>query len=224
MRDVQPDIGNRGRFLKREGLREGFLRPRGKYRYAMLPWSLPRQVVGRTAERGGSLVHRALEETVQLDSSPETPGLDGPDRHRQAGYPRDQRRGRTRPRWIGPGGHLHRSGVLRPHARTVGRARAFRPQGGGQAGICKTGGHHTVEDVGICLGSALAEAVGDKRGITRYGSMLTPMDESLVLVALDLSGRPVLRLRRAGRWARASRGSTRAWSRSSSGRWSITRA
>jgi imidazoleglycerol-phosphate dehydratase len=57
-------------------------------------------------------------------------------------------------------------------------------------GDLKTGGHHTVEDVGICLGTALAEAVGDKRGISRYGSMLTPMDESLVLVALDLSGRP----------------------------------
>jgi imidazoleglycerol-phosphate dehydratase len=50
--------------------------------------------------------------------------------------------------------------------------------------------HHTVEDVGICLGTAIAEAVGDKRGINRYGSMLVPMDESLVLVALDLSGRP----------------------------------
>ncbi len=57
-------------------------------------------------------------------------------------------------------------------------------------GDLQTGGHHTVEDVGICLGAALAKAVGDKRGISRYGSMLTPMDESLVLVALDLSGRP----------------------------------
>ncbi len=57
-------------------------------------------------------------------------------------------------------------------------------------GDLQTGGHHTVEDVGICLGSALAEAFGDKRGINRYGSMLVPMDESLVLVALDLSGRP----------------------------------
>jgi imidazoleglycerol-phosphate dehydratase len=57
-------------------------------------------------------------------------------------------------------------------------------------GDLQTGGHHTVEDVGICLGSALAQAIGDKRGINRYGSMLTPMDESLVLVALDLSGRP----------------------------------
>jgi imidazoleglycerol-phosphate dehydratase len=60
------------------------------------------------------------------------------------------------------------------------------------SGDLHTGGHHTVEDVGICLGSALAEAAGDKRGINRYGSMLTPMDEALVLVALDLSGRPYL--------------------------------
>jgi imidazoleglycerol-phosphate dehydratase len=57
-------------------------------------------------------------------------------------------------------------------------------------GDLKTGGHHTVEDVGICLGTALLEALGEKRGINRYGSMLVPMDESLVLVALDLSGRP----------------------------------
>ena len=50
-------------------------------------------------------------------------------------------------------------------------------------------GHHTVEDVGICLGAAFREALGDKRGITRYGSFLLPMDEALVLTALDISGR-----------------------------------
>lgn len=57
-------------------------------------------------------------------------------------------------------------------------------------GDLHTGGHHTVEDIGICLGLALAKAVGDKKGVNRYGSMLVPMDESLVMVALDLSGRP----------------------------------
>ena len=50
-------------------------------------------------------------------------------------------------------------------------------------------GHHTVEDVGICLGKAFAEALGDKRGISRYGQFLLPMDETLVLCACDLSGR-----------------------------------
>ncbi|MEM6744437.1 MAG: imidazoleglycerol-phosphate dehydratase HisB [Pseudomonadota bacterium] len=52
--------------------------------------------------------------------------------------------------------------------------------------------HHTVEDVGIALGQALAEAVGDKRGIRRYGSSLLPMDEALARAALDFSGRPFL--------------------------------
>jgi imidazoleglycerol-phosphate dehydratase len=52
--------------------------------------------------------------------------------------------------------------------------------------------HHTVEDVGIALGQALREAVGDKRGIRRYGSCLLPMDDTLVRAALDLSGRPYL--------------------------------
>lgn len=52
--------------------------------------------------------------------------------------------------------------------------------------------HHTVEDVGIVLGAALTEAVGDKRGIRRYGACLLPMDDTLVRAALDLSGRPFL--------------------------------
>ncbi|WP_281823682.1 imidazoleglycerol-phosphate dehydratase HisB [Jannaschia rubra] len=52
--------------------------------------------------------------------------------------------------------------------------------------------HHTVEDVGIALGQALNEAMGDKRGIRRYGACLLPMDDALVRAALDLSGRPWL--------------------------------
>ena len=52
--------------------------------------------------------------------------------------------------------------------------------------------HHTVEDIGISLGKAFAEALGDKRGITRYGSFLLPMDESLILTAVDISGRSCL--------------------------------
>jgi len=53
--------------------------------------------------------------------------------------------------------------------------------------------HHSVEDIGIVLGNAIAQALSDKRGIKRYGSMLLPMDEALVLCALDLSGRSCLR-------------------------------
>ncbi len=49
--------------------------------------------------------------------------------------------------------------------------------------------HHTTEDIGICLGQAFAKALGDKRGITRYGHLVLPMEETLVTVAVDLSGR-----------------------------------
>ena len=52
--------------------------------------------------------------------------------------------------------------------------------------------HHTVEDVGICLGQAFARALGEKRGITRYGNFLLPMDEALILSAVDISGRSYL--------------------------------
>lgn len=53
-------------------------------------------------------------------------------------------------------------------------------------------GHHTTEDTGIALGEAVAKALGDRRGITRYGDALIPMDETLTRVALDISGRPYL--------------------------------
>ncbi len=52
--------------------------------------------------------------------------------------------------------------------------------------------HHTTEDIGIALGEAFAEALGDKRGITRYGSTVLPMDETLILSAVDISGRSYL--------------------------------
>ena len=54
--------------------------------------------------------------------------------------------------------------------------------------------HHSVEDIGICMGDALAQALGDCRGITRYADCFLPMDESLVLVAVDISGRGSLTL------------------------------
>ena len=52
--------------------------------------------------------------------------------------------------------------------------------------------HHSAEDIGICLGQAFSEALGDKRGITRYGSFLLPMDEALIQTAVDISGRAYL--------------------------------
>ena len=57
-------------------------------------------------------------------------------------------------------------------------------------GDLETGAHHTVEDVGIVLGQALDEALGDRAGIRRYGSALVPMDEALAEAAIDISGRP----------------------------------
>ncbi len=60
------------------------------------------------------------------------------------------------------------------------------------AGDLHVDAHHTVEDVGICYGKALAQALGDKAGVRRYGSATLPMDETLVTAALDLSGRPLL--------------------------------
>jgi imidazoleglycerol-phosphate dehydratase len=59
-------------------------------------------------------------------------------------------------------------------------------------GDLETGAHHTTEDVGICLGQALDQALADRAGIRRYGSATVPMDEALAACAIDISGRPLL--------------------------------
>lgn len=59
-------------------------------------------------------------------------------------------------------------------------------------GDIQVDGHHSVEDIGICLGKAFAEALGDMKGIKRYADKIIPMDESLILTAVDISGRPHL--------------------------------
>ena len=62
-------------------------------------------------------------------------------------------------------------------------------------GDLETGAHHTVEDVGIAIGQALDEALGDRAGISRYGSATVPMDEALATCAIDVSGRPLCLVR-----------------------------
>jgi imidazoleglycerol-phosphate dehydratase len=132
---------------------------------------------------------RTMEDIVQPDGSPQSPGSGS----RVALIERETRETKVAVRLAldgtgqatvstGLGFFDHMLELLAGHGLFDLRVEA--------AGDLHTGGHHTVEDIGICLGSALAQTLGDKRGITRYGSMLLPMDESLVLVALDLSGRP----------------------------------
>ena len=87
---------------------------------------------------------------------------------------------------------VDRHPVLRPHARAARQARRLRPARSTATGDLEVDLHHTVEDVGIVLGTALKEALGDKAGVRRFAYALVPLDEALVQVALDLSGRPFL--------------------------------
>ena len=73
-------------------------------------------------------------------------------------------------------------------------------------GDLETGAHHTVEDVGICLGQALDSALGDRAGITRYGQATVPMDESRASCAIDISGRGLCAFE--GSWRRGRSGTS----------------
>ena len=86
----------------------------------------------------------------------------------------------------------HRNRLPRPHADGPGPPRACSTSRSRAEGDLHIDYHHTTEDVGIVLGQALAQAVGDKRGIRRYGQAAVPMDEALVEAAVDISGRPFL--------------------------------
>ena len=92
---------------------------------------------------------------------------------------RRRRRGRTR----------HRRRLLRSHAGPVRAPRPDAISNVSATGDLQTGAHHTVEDVGICIGQALDRALGDRAGISRYGQATVPMDESRASCAIDISGR-----------------------------------
>ena len=98
------------------------------------------------------------------------------------------RLGHRRP---GTGGSRHRAAVFRPHDLPARPPRRLRPSLSA-TGDLAVDAHHTVEDVGIVLGEALHEALGDKAGVRRFASIAVPLDEALIEVALDLSGRPFL--------------------------------
>ena len=85
---------------------------------------------------------------------------------------------------------LDRRRLPRPHARPARAPRAARTSTVSATGDLETGAHHTTEDVGIVLGQALDQALGDRSGIARYGDAMVPMDEALGACAIDISGRP----------------------------------
>ena len=99
---------------------------------------------------------------------------------------------RLRPGRDGAGGGGDRAAVLRPHGGPARQARRLRPDACRPPGDLEVDAHHTVEDVGILLGECLREALGDKAGVRRFASIDVPLDEALISVALDLSGRPFL--------------------------------
>ena len=145
-----------------------------------------RVTVGTPAENDAFLaaLGEALPEVVHVTEQPRA----------ELGARRRRRRSRVALAVDGDGTDevVDRHPVLRPHARTARQARRVRSRRSRRKGDLDVDLHHTVEDVGIVLGNALREALGDKRGVRRFANSLVPLDEALVQVALDLSGRPFL--------------------------------
>ncbi len=104
----------------------------------------------------------------------------------------NRRRGRDRPRRHRRVVDCDRDRLLRPHARPAGAPFAHRHRRSQAKGDLHIDHHHTTEDVGIALGQAVKQALGDMKGITRYADVHMPMDEALTRVAIDISGRPFL--------------------------------
>ena len=103
---------------------------------------------------------------------------------------REQRRARPRPRRHRRVRHQHGRAVLRPHAAPAWPSTALIDLRVKAVGDVDVDAHHTVEDVAIVLGDALREALGDKRGISRFGDATVPLDEALVQAVVDVAGRP----------------------------------
>lgn len=83
-------------------------------------------------------------------------------------------------------------GFLNHMLELFSRPRPVRPPRSPAAATCMVDYHHTVEDIAIVLGRAFSEALGDRAGINRYGTCTLPMDEALILAAVDISGRPAV--------------------------------
>ena len=182
------------------------------------PRGSPRRISCAATPRCGSPIRTRWPQPrhrwrARRDSS-STPGrwrrasgtMMGDDSHRGNRPPdgRDRDPGQPDP---GPRRHrraAHRRGLPGSHARPARPPRPPRACSFTARGDLETGAHHTVEDVGICIGQALDQALGDRAGIVRYGHAVVPMDEARAACAIDISGRGLVRVR-----GRAAAGSDR---------------
>ena len=158
--------------------------------------------------RGGLSRPRRIDGAKSVSSQRPDPPHDQRDRHLAVA---DARR-------LGRGHARDRGRLLRPHARRAGAPRRGSTWRCRRTGDLETGAHHTVEDVGLVIGQAIDEALGDRRGIARFGHAVVPMDEARASrgdrhqrAARSRRGRPTCR-------RSASPASTRGWPRSSSAR------